>query len=187
MVGTYWYPPNVDAAVHMATRVMPHLRALSPACTLRLVGRGGAEFLGSLRGLPGVEVVGDVTDVAPELLAAAVAVAPVRFGGGTRVKILEAFALGVPLVSTPLGCEGLDAKDGVHLLVADEPQEFAAACARLIANPEEARRLGENGRRLYESSYTPPRAMKAVADIALGMLDATARRPERQRPAPGAY
>jgi glycosyltransferase involved in cell wall biosynthesis len=170
MVGTYWYPPNVDAAVHMATRVMPHLRVLSPACTLRLVGRGGAEFLGSLRGLPGVEVVGDVADVAPELLAAAVAVAPVRFGGGTRVKILEAFALGVPLVSTPLGCEGLDAEHGVHLLVADEPQEFAAACARLIANPEEARRLGQNGRRLYESSYTPSQAMKAVTDIAVRML-----------------
>ncbi len=170
LVGTYWYPPNVDAAVHMATRVMPHLLRSTPTAKVRLVGRGGLDLLGDVEGLPGVEVVGDVADVAPELHSATAAVVPVRFGGGTRVKILEAFALGVPVISTSLGCEGLDAVDGVHLLVADTPEQFAAACARLAADPAEGRRLGEAGCRLFAARYSPAEVTSAVSVLAERVL-----------------
>jgi glycosyltransferase involved in cell wall biosynthesis/GT2 family glycosyltransferase len=174
LVGTYWYPPNVDAAVHMATRVVPHLLRQVPAARVRLVGRGGRDLLDGVVGLPGVDVVGDVTDVVPELLSATAAVVPVRFGGGTRVKILEAFALGVPVISTSLGCEGLDVVDGVHLLVADDPEQFAAACARLAADPAEGRRLAEEGRRLFSARYAPDQVLRAVRELAERVLAAPA-------------
>ncbi|WP_185938519.1 glycosyltransferase [Geodermatophilus aquaeductus] len=170
LVGTYWYVPNVDAAVHMATSVLPHLLERVPDARIRFVGRGGRDLLGEVTGLPGVDVVGDVTDVAPELLSATAAVVPVRFGGGTRVKILEAFALGVPVVSTSLGCEGLDVVDGVHLLVADSPEEFAGACARLTAEPEVARRLGDGGRRLYLERYAPTQVVGSARAVAERVL-----------------
>ncbi len=171
LVGTYWYPPNVDAAVHMATRVLPPLRQLTPDARVRLVGRGGHDLLGAVEGLRGVDVVGDVADVAPELLTATAAVVPVRFGGGTRVKILEAFALGVPVISTSLGCEGLDVVDGVHLLVADDPAQFAAACARLAADPVAGRRLGDEGRRLFAARYAPAEVASTVRELAESVLD----------------
>ncbi|PRY48144.1 glycosyltransferase involved in cell wall biosynthesis [Geodermatophilus tzadiensis] len=170
LVGTFWYPPNVDAAVHMATRVLPRLRERVPSARVRLVGRGGQDLLGEVEGLPGVDVVGDVADVTPELLAATAAVVPVRFGGGTRVKILEAFALGVPVVSTSLGCEGLDVVDGVHLLVANDPEQLAAACARLAADPAEGRRLAAAGRRLFETCYAPAEVVQTVRGLAERVL-----------------
>ena len=83
---------------------------------------------------PGVlTVVGEVASMEGELARASVAVVPVRYGGGTRVKILESFAHRVPVVSTSLGAEGLDVEDGVHLLIADDPEQFAAAVVRLLA------------------------------------------------------
>jgi glycosyltransferase involved in cell wall biosynthesis len=88
-----------------------------------------------------------------ELARATVAVVPVRYGSGTRVKILESFAHRVPVVSTTLGAEGLDVEDGVHLLIADDPEAFAAATARLLEDPGLRARLADEGEALYLDRY----------------------------------
>ncbi|NYD24438.1 glycosyltransferase involved in cell wall biosynthesis [Kineococcus aurantiacus] len=166
VVGTYHYPPNVDAAVHAATRVLPLVRELVPGTRLRLVGRGGVDLLADLNGLPGVEVVGDVEDIDAELAGADVALVPVRYGGGTRVKVLEAFAHGVPVVSTRLGSEGLDALDGVHLLHGNTPGEMAEACRRVLQEEGLGTRLAEAAQRLHEQRYRPEVARAAVQRVA---------------------
>jgi glycosyltransferase involved in cell wall biosynthesis len=112
-----------------------------------------------------VTVVGEVPDVLPELAAADVAVVPVRFGGGTRIKILEAFAYGVPVVSTTVGCEGLDVVDGEHLLVADTPDSFAAACARILADAELRARLTENARARWAERHRWEVIAPAIAGV----------------------
>jgi glycosyltransferase involved in cell wall biosynthesis len=141
-----------------------------PEARLRLVGRGAHEHLGRLVAEPGVDVVGAVPDVGPELSGAGVAIAPIRYGGGTRLKILEAFAYGVPVVCTRLACEGLDVTDGVHLCVADDPDTLAAACAQLLAEPDRAAALVTSARRLYEHEYRPELAAAAVRRIVLDVL-----------------
>jgi glycosyltransferase involved in cell wall biosynthesis len=94
---------------------------------------------------------------------AKVAVVPLLSGSGTRFKILEAWAAGVPVVSTTIGAEGLDATPGVHLLIADNPEDFAAAVMHVVNNPREAARLAAEGRALYEAKFTWPSAWKLLA------------------------
>nr|WP_240895067.1 glycosyltransferase [Kineococcus siccus] len=170
VVGTYHYPPNVDAAVHAARRVLPRLREVVPDAELRLVGRGGGELLTDVAGLPGVEVVGDVEDVAPHLRDARVVLVPVRYGGGTRIKVLEAFAHGVPVVTTSLGCEGLGVEAGVHALVADDADGLAAACARVLRDEALAARLSVAARRLHAEHFRPELATQAVAEVLRAVL-----------------
>ena len=119
---------------------------------VRLVGRPATSVTRLHR--PGVlTVVGQVPSMEEELARASVAVVPVRYGGGTRVKILESFAHRVPVVSTTLGAEGLDVEDGVHLLLADDPEEFAAATVRLLDDPRLRVRLTEAAEALYLDRY----------------------------------
>ena len=132
LVGLLTYEPNRDAAAFFATQILPHVRRHRPEAQFHVVGRYDSEAdLDPWRGLPGVKVLGEVADVPTQLAAADIAVVPIRFGGGTRIKILEAFAHRLPVVSTTVGCEGLGVVDGEHLLVADDPVAFAAACVRL--------------------------------------------------------
>lgn len=170
LVGTFSYPPNADAAAYAAREVLPRLRERVPDARLRLVGRGSAALPADLAGLPGVELVGEVESTTPELRSAGVAIVPVRYGGGTRIKILEAFAHGVPVVSTALGCEGLDAEDGLHLIVRDGAQALADACADLLEDPERALRLGAAGRRLLEQGLTSQHVARAVQDVVAEVL-----------------
>jgi len=100
-----------------------------------------------------VTVVGEVPSMTTELAMASVAVVPIRYGGGTRVKILESFAHRVPVVSTTLGAEGLDVQDGVHLLIADDPDEFAAATVRLIGDAALRARIAGEAEKLYLERY----------------------------------
>lgn len=173
LAANYTYEPNHDAATHLAMVLWAHVRAQLPTAQLRLVGPG-ADRLDGLRGIEGVEVVGFVPDVARELARAAAIVTPIRYGGGTRLKVIEAFASGVPVVSTPLGCEGLGAVAGVHLEVAERPADFAAACARVVEDPSHAGRLTAAARRLYERDLTPEAGRRAVADIVRRALDPAA-------------
>jgi glycosyltransferase involved in cell wall biosynthesis len=150
--GTFGYPPNIDGAEWLATAIAPRIRAAVPQTEVRLVGRPATSVTQLHR--PGVlTVVGQVPSMEEELARASVAVVPVRYGGGTRVKILESFAHRVPVVSTTLGAEGLDVDDGVHLLLADDPEEFAAATVELLGDPRLRVRLTDAAEARYFDRY----------------------------------
>ncbi|MEJ5915906.1 glycosyltransferase [Pseudokineococcus sp. 1T1Z-3] len=176
VVANYATPQNQDAARAAAHGLLPELRARHPHAGVRLVGRD-ADRLEDLRGLDGLDLVGPVPAVAGELAAATAVVVPMRFGGGTRLKVLEAFAHGVPVVSTSLGCEGVGAVDGEHLLVADSAAAMADAVMTLHADPLRARQLAGAARRHYERHFTPAASTTAVAEVVSSAL--TAGRPAR--------
>jgi glycosyltransferase involved in cell wall biosynthesis len=150
--GNLEYPPNIDAAQWLATAIAPLVRAAVPAAEVRLVGRPAVNVT-QLHQEGVLTVVGEVPSMEDELARATVAVVPIRFGSGTRVKILESFAHRVPVVSTSLGAEGLDVEDGVHLLLADEPEELAAAAVRLLGDTELRVRLTEAAEQRYLERY----------------------------------
>lgn len=130
-VGSFIHPPNVEAAIRLASTILPLARARHPEVVLDIVG---AEPPPSVRSLASVHVVvsGTVPEVTPYLDRAAVVVAPLRLGGGMRVKVLEALAAGKALVASPLAVEGLDLADGVHLLLAETDDQFARQIGRLL-------------------------------------------------------
>jgi glycosyltransferase involved in cell wall biosynthesis len=149
-----WYP-NLDALDYLLKEIFPLVRQASPSARLRVVGRRPPTGLRErIARCPGVELVGEVADVRPFLTPAAVVVVPLRIGGGSRIKILEALAMAKAVVSTSIGSEGLAVVDGVHLLVADAPSDFAARTVELLKSSAERRRLGENGRKLVVERYS---------------------------------
>ena len=154
-LGTLYYPPNADGVRWFAQQVYPLVLEQVPAATLTIVGPRPPKDIVALatRHKSLVTVPGYVPDLVPYLERAALMVVPVRAGSGMRVRILEAFARGVPVVTTTTGVEGIEAVDGEHLLVADEPAAFAEAVVRLLRDPELGRRLAANGRRLAEEKY----------------------------------
>jgi glycosyltransferase involved in cell wall biosynthesis len=110
----------------------------------------------------GINVAGYVSDPSPYLEQTGVMVVPLRAGGGMRVKILNALAQGLPIVSTKLGCEGIAVEAGCHLLIADTPEEFAQATMRLLENRKLADELGRNGRQLIQTTYDYRRACRPL-------------------------
>jgi polysaccharide biosynthesis protein PslH len=175
MIGRWPYPPNSDGARFYVREILPRIRAHVPDATIRLVGRG-AGHLDSLRGIPGVEIVGEVPDVADELARARLVVVPLRAGSGTRLKVLEAFAFRVPVVSTSIGCEGIDAVPGTHLLVADRPDDFAQACIRLLTDDDLHHGVARDARMLFESHYRWDDIRQSVSHLVgsvVGGRDAT--------------
>jgi glycosyltransferase involved in cell wall biosynthesis len=150
--GSMNHPPNKRAAVRLAEDILPGVRAERPGARLRIVGRAPGPTVLALDGRPGVEVVGEVPDTRPYLARAAVVVAPIEFGGGSRLKVLEAMAMGKAVVATPKGAEGLDVRDGEHLVVASLG-EFPGEVAALLADSGRRRELGVAGRRLVERRY----------------------------------
>lgn len=150
--GLLTYAPNADAARWLAEDVRPHLQDAVPGVQIRLVGSFD-QRVADLDELDGVTLTGFVDEITDELARADVVAVPVRIGSGTRVKILEAFAHGIPVVSTSLGCEGLGASDGVQLRIADDAASFAAACATLLTDTEQRDALRASGRRHYEERF----------------------------------
>ncbi|HEX7775971.1 MAG TPA: glycosyltransferase [Parvibaculum sp.] len=140
LVGNLSFLPNTDAAEWLVHEVLPRLDGV----TATLVGSRIAEVDHLAEENPSVRVTGRVDDLSPYYAGARVAVAPLRTGGGTRIKILEAFSYGVPVVATRQGAEGLDVQDGVHILIADEAADFAAQCRRLLDDEALARTLSRN-------------------------------------------
>jgi glycosyltransferase involved in cell wall biosynthesis len=148
-IGNFDHPPNADAVRFLVEDVVP--RAGRPI-RVRIAGRAIPPAIAALA-RPGVEIAGALPDVRPALAAAAVVVAPVRFGTGMRGKVLEALGMGRPVVATTLGAEGLGAVAGRHLLVADDAAAFAAALRGLLDDPARAARIGAAGRQLVESRF----------------------------------
>jgi glycosyltransferase involved in cell wall biosynthesis len=150
-VGRLTYPPNVAAAERLALRVLPRLRATHPHASLTLVGSADAR-VASLSD-DSVTVTGEVNDVAPFLAASAMTIVALDDGGGTRLKILEAMAAGVPVISTTVGAEGLDVHDGVHLLIANDDDALVAAARRLLDDPTLGQRLASAAAQLVAERY----------------------------------
>ena len=131
-VGHLRYPPNVDAVRFLGRHILPALRARIPEARLTVVGEGTPRVLREFAGRDDIELVGRASSPIPYYRDAHVAVVPLRAGGGTRLKSLEAMALGRPVVSTQFGCEGLAVENGKHLLIADDAEELADALERAL-------------------------------------------------------
>jgi glycosyltransferase involved in cell wall biosynthesis len=165
-IGTMYWPPNIDGVWWFLREVYPLIRRQRPDIVFDVVGSRPPQSLRALSGDgTGINVTGYVEDPTPYLEQAALMVVPLRAGGGMRVKILNALAQGIPVVSTTLGCEGIAVTPGDHILVADEPTEFAAACLRLLNDPNLGARLVCSGRRLVEDTYNYCWACRHIEDI----------------------
>ena len=151
--------------------VWPAVREQCPELTLQVVGRNPSPELKALGGKDGVVVVGGVDDVRPWMQGCAVFVVPLRVGGGTRLKILEALAIGAPIVTTAIGCEGIDVVDGDHLLIAETPGDWAEAVSALIAAPELADKLARAGRTLVQDRYSWAAIGRRLVAIVEEMLE----------------
>jgi glycosyltransferase involved in cell wall biosynthesis len=158
------YYPNTDGILFFLREVWPLLAASHPRARLKIVGpRPTPEILAKRS--ERVEVVGAVDDVRPHLAAAAGVIVPLRLGGGTRFKILEALAMERPIVSTTLGAEGTDVVHERHLLLADEPAQFAAAVGRVLDDSGLAARLGAEGRALVNARYSWEAAARGMDEF----------------------
>jgi len=152
-MGTLNYFPNVDGVLRLFHDIWPHLRRRRPAVRLLIAGRSPAPEVRALDGRNDVQVIADPMDMREIAKQASLSVVPLRIGSGTRIKILDSFALGLPVVSTAIGAEGLDVADGEHLLVRDSPEEFAEACDDVLRNGEMWRQLHLAGRELAVDRY----------------------------------
>ncbi|HKD18088.1 MAG TPA: glycosyltransferase family 4 protein [Thermoanaerobaculia bacterium] len=163
-VGDLSWPPNADAVRWFARNVWPLVRERRPGTSVEIVGRDAPpELLAFADGR--FAFAGESDDTRPHWEAAAVAIVPLRVGGGTRLKILEAAACGVPVVSTRIGAEGLDFADEKELRLGDEPADFAGAVVALLSDPEAARRQASAARSRVEERYDWRRIGAEFAEI----------------------
>jgi glycosyltransferase involved in cell wall biosynthesis len=167
--GTYDYGPNADGAEWLARNVAPLIRSRLPGVQIRLVGRSSPRVR-ALADTPGIEVVGEVPEMDPELANADVVVVPLRVGSGTRLKILESFAHRIPVVSTTVGASGLGVTDGVHLLIGDDPTTFADACVRAVQNADLRAALVDRAEVRYLEAFETTVAEHQVASLAQRLI-----------------
>lgn len=151
--GVEWFP-NRDALEHFSNAVFPRIRArLRESPRVRWIGRCPDEIRPQYEA-GGIDLTGYLEDIRPELRRGACFVVPLRVGGGTRLKILTAWAMGLAVVSTSVGCEGLDVTDEGNILIRDDPDAFADAVVRVLGDEDLRRRLGRAGRETVEASYS---------------------------------
>ncbi len=151
--GNTWFP-NRDALDYFCGSILPLLRESGAEIPVRWVGRASESEREEYGRRHGIELTGYVDDIRPYVGDAACYIVPLRVGGGTRLKILDAWAMGKAVVSTSIGCEGLAARDGENILVRDTPHEFADAVRAVLHDVELRRRLGANARKTAESLYS---------------------------------
>lgn len=152
--GSYDWFPNEDAVSFFCESVFPEIRAARPATELVVAGRGAPPAVRALGARPGITVLGEVEDLASLVRSAAVVVAPLRVGGGVRLKVLESMAWGTPVVTSGPGFEGVVARPGEDLLVAADWREFVTETVGLLDDPDERRRIAENARQRIEETYS---------------------------------
>jgi glycosyltransferase involved in cell wall biosynthesis len=152
MTGLMHYRPNIDGAVYFVREILPRILASRPNTTFFIVGAGATEELKRLSS-DNVVVTDTVPDVRPYVYRSQVFVVPLRMGGGTRLKVLEGMSMAKAVVSTSIGCEGIDVVHDEHLLIVDEPRAFADAVLRLFDDQEKRTDLGRRGRALVEQQY----------------------------------
>lgn len=151
-VGNYLHPPNVDGALWLAREVWPLVRLAHPGARLTLAGRDPPAAIQALAA-PDIHIPGAVADMRPLYAQATLVAAPIFWGSGVRIKLIEALACGLPVVTTALAAEGIDLRHAQSVLFAEQPAGFADAIVRLLADPVLRERLGAAGRTLIERDY----------------------------------
>jgi sugar transferase (PEP-CTERM/EpsH1 system associated) len=169
-VGSMDYHANIDGAVSFSREVWRRLRDRKPDLNFTIVGRDPAPEVRELALIPGIEVTGTVDDVRPYYRAAIAAVVPLKVGGGSRLKILEAMAAGVPVVSTTLGAEGLEVTHDKNILIADTAEKMIEATIKLIEKPEQRKQLLEAGRSLISNRYDWAKIGESLFGCYVGLL-----------------
>jgi polysaccharide biosynthesis protein PslH len=166
---TYMFP-NRDAVDFFLTKAWPFVRQRCPDSTFHLIGKNSAEEKARFESHRGVTCNGQVPDIRPHFSQAAVSIVPIRVGGGTRLKILDAWAMGKAVVSTSVGCEGLKTVDGRNILVRDDPTEFAAAVVQVLVDPSLRERLGHEARKTAEEHYSWHGVGQKLVNLYKGLL-----------------
>ena len=151
---------NIDAVLWFTQKIFPKIKKVIPEVQFQIVGYKPDKEVLALKKISGIKVIGTVEDVRPYYEGARVYVAPFRFGEGTRLKILEAMATGVPIVSTKEGCQGIDVVDGEHLLIANNEDDFANKVVELLVNHSKGQELALKARSLVEKRYSWSRIIK---------------------------
>jgi sugar transferase (PEP-CTERM/EpsH1 system associated) len=168
-VGSMDYYPNVDAMKFFFECMHNSIRERIPDIRLRIVGHSPPPEIRRLAEIPGVEVTGSVQDVRSYYEQAALFIVPLRLGGGTRLKILEAMAMGTPVVSTSVGAQGLNYRPGVDILIADDAQSFSDSVVQALSDPGLRSQLAREGRRLA-LRYDWMEIMKPLAELAVEVV-----------------
>jgi glycosyltransferase involved in cell wall biosynthesis len=180
-LGTMYWPPNVDAVHWFATEVLPLVRKRLPGVGFDVVGtRPPREIARLAANDAAIDVPGFVEQLAPWIERAGVFVVPLRAGSGMRVKILEAMARGLAVVTTRIGCEGIEVEHEREVLIADEPAAFAEATVRVLEDRRLASQLAENGRRLVRQRYDARRVYGAVTELYAELAEKKARSRRRR-------
>lgn len=165
-VGTLNWHPNCDAMLFFLAEVWPRLKRNVPDATLDIVGANAPPSLTELAGRSaGVTMHGFVPDVRPYISAASVFICPIMDGGGTKLKVLDAFAMGKTVLAHPIALEGIDATPGVDVEVAQSPQEFVELCMQLFSDPDHRQRVGRQARRLVKEKYSFPAIAARLATV----------------------
>lgn len=151
-IGTLGYGPNYDGLVWFRDKVWPHIRSRKPQMELRIIGSPPPPQY--CVAADGFMHLGYIEDPADEIKSWSAMIVPIPYGGGTRIKILEAFSRMCPVVATSVGAQGLEISDGKDIFLADDPRRFADCCLELSENPEKGRLLTQGGWELFEQKYT---------------------------------
>ncbi len=169
-VGSMDFHANIDGITYFASECWPAIKAANPQLRLVVVGSRPAPEVRALAKREGIVVTGTVDDVRMYYAGALAAIVPLRIGGGTRLKILEAMAAGVPVISTRLGAEGLSVAPGLNILFADTSSEITAAACELAGSAQLWSRLSHAGRELVQARYDWSRAGSFLCDAYTGLL-----------------
>jgi sugar transferase (PEP-CTERM/EpsH1 system associated) len=175
--GSMDWAPNEDAIIYFAEKILPQISSRMPLVTLTVVGRNPSRRLKAIAESNGrIKVTGRVDDVRPYIDSASAYVVPLRVGGGTRLKIYEAMAMGKPVISTTVGAEGLPVADGRELLIADDPVDFAAGAVRLLSDARLAKRIGQQARATVCAHHGWERAASDFMKICEGVIEKRSRK-----------
>jgi glycosyltransferase involved in cell wall biosynthesis len=164
-LGVMFWPPNAEGVLWFARHIWPKVQSLVPEACLTVVGKNPPPALTELNGHDQIEVVGFVPDLAHVLAETAVFIVPLRAGGGMRVKILDTWCWGLPIVSTSIGAEGIAIRNGENIMIADTADDFAQAVMRVLGDPQLASDLRRNGRQWIEEHYDWRRVYAAWDDV----------------------
>ncbi|MGQ9778133.1 MAG: glycosyltransferase, partial [Thermodesulfobacteriota bacterium] len=153
-VGTMWYEPNADAIKFFIHQVFPLIKREINDVILLIIGDGAAKEVLKYSRDPAIKIVNYVDDIRPYFEESKVFIAPIRMGSGTRLKILTAMAMGLPVVSTRIGCEGLEVDNGVNIMIADEPLDMKENIVKILRDEGLRQTIAQKGRELVEKKYS---------------------------------